>query len=407
MKNKQAETKFESTLRVAHHLLSTVCLGALILICPSAPAQNLFMSSNDGQTGVIFEFTPDGTQSTFASGLSNPQGLVFDSSGNLFVADAGSGAIYKFTPDGVRSIFARGLAGAAVGLAIDSADNLFVADGDIYKFTPDGVRTTFASGLEWPWGLAFDGAGNLFVTDGIDVVGPGHAHIYKFTPDGARTTIASGLLAPEALAFDSEDNLFVLEGGDIDGLGAAIYKFTPGGRQTTFASPFLCIGPGLAIDGADNLFLPDWCTGSIHEFTPNRVQTTFGSGSRSAGFLAFQPTETSTPTTNPRLTVSVSANRINQGAYATFTISASTMNPSHVTTIHYAMSGKAKPGVNYTLSGVFGEADILAGTSSATVTIQALNSPMRGRSAKATMTIMPGPDYTLSNPKKASVAIVK
>ena len=115
MKNKPMETKLSSAYGFTRHLLSTaVCLGALILICPSAPAQNLFMSSNDGQTGVIFEFTPDGTQSTFASGLSNPQGLVFDSSGNLFVAD--SGVIYKFSPDGVRTTFASGLSGP-IGLA--------------------------------------------------------------------------------------------------------------------------------------------------------------------------------------------------------------------------------------------------------------------------------------------------
>jgi sugar lactone lactonase YvrE len=405
MKTKATETKFKSTLPLTRRLLSSVlCLGAVILTSSSAPAQNLFMSSNDGQTGVIFEFTPDGTQSTFASGLSNPQGLVFDSSGNLFVAD--SGAIYKFSPDGVRTTFALGLSGP-IGLAIDSADNLFVADGAIYKFTPEGVRSTFASGLEGPWALATDGAGNLFVTDSLDVVGPGHAHVYKFTPDGVRTTIASGLLAPEDLAFDSEGNLFVLEGGDIDGLGAAIYKFTPAGRQTTFASPFLCIGPGLAIDSADNLFVPDWCTGSIHEFTPNRVQTTFGSGSRSAGYLAFQSTETSPPTATPRVTVSVSANRISQGADATFTISVSTMNPSQVTTVHYAMSGKARSGTNYTLSGVSGEADIPAGASSTTVTLHALTGPMRGKTKKATLTVMPATNYTLSNPKKASVTILK
>src|SRR5437588_2602916 len=105
MKNKQPKTKSKSTLPLTRRLLSSVLwLGAVILTSSSAPAQNLFMSSNDGQTGVILEFTPDGTQSTFASGLSNPQGLVFDSSGNLFVADGG--AIYKFSPDGVRTTFA-------------------------------------------------------------------------------------------------------------------------------------------------------------------------------------------------------------------------------------------------------------------------------------------------------------
>ena len=58
-----------------------------------------------------------------------------------------------------------------IGLAFDSAGNLFVAwliggpgTGRIYKFTPNGVRTTFASGLLLNHnGLAFDRAGNLFV----------------------------------------------------------------------------------------------------------------------------------------------------------------------------------------------------------------------------------------------------
>ena len=48
-------------------------------------------------------------RSTFASGLYGPYGLAFNSAGNLFVADYGSGNIYEFTPGGVRSTFASGL----------------------------------------------------------------------------------------------------------------------------------------------------------------------------------------------------------------------------------------------------------------------------------------------------------
>ena len=78
---------------------------------------------------------------------------AFDKAGNLFAARIGSsatsasGTIYKFTPAGVRTIFASGLT-YPYGLAFDSVGNLFVAGSDdIYKFTPAGVRTTFASGL--------------------------------------------------------------------------------------------------------------------------------------------------------------------------------------------------------------------------------------------------------------------
>src|SRR6266581_3704481 len=106
MKNKQTETKFKSTLRVGGHLISTVvCLGAVILICSSAPAQNLFVS--DAGLGNIDEFTPAGVRTTFASGLPGPFGLAFDSAGNLLVAAGGDivvnnkGVVYKFTPSGV------------------------------------------------------------------------------------------------------------------------------------------------------------------------------------------------------------------------------------------------------------------------------------------------------------------
>ena len=90
-------------------------------------------------------------QTTFASGLTYPFALAFDSGGNLFVADGGDpwdyppvpGGVYKFTPTGLRSTIFSDMSG---GLAIDSADNLFVGlPGSILKITPSGVRTTFAS----------------------------------------------------------------------------------------------------------------------------------------------------------------------------------------------------------------------------------------------------------------------
>src|SRR6266581_3947644 len=100
MKNKETETKFKPALGIGHHLFGWVaCLGALVLLCSPAPAQNLFMSSNDGQNGSIFKFTPDGVRSTLAIGLDVVTGLAFDGAGNLFVADysvsTGSGSILK------------------------------------------------------------------------------------------------------------------------------------------------------------------------------------------------------------------------------------------------------------------------------------------------------------------------
>src|SRR6266566_2987049 len=143
MKKKQTDTKSRSGFGLTRHLISgALCLAVISLICARASAQNLFAVD----VASIDEFTPNGVQSIFASGLNNPRGLAFDRAGNLFVADAGSGAVYKFTPEGVRTTFAAVQLGAN-GLAFDRAGNLFVVAGNIsfngigtvYKFTPTGV----------------------------------------------------------------------------------------------------------------------------------------------------------------------------------------------------------------------------------------------------------------------------
>jgi hypothetical protein len=58
-------------------------------------------------------------ESTFAPGLTNPLGLAFDGSGNLFVVEENPGP-----------------------------------DGDILEFPLGGGRSTFASGLNYPENLA-------------------------------------------------------------------------------------------------------------------------------------------------------------------------------------------------------------------------------------------------------------
>src|SRR5215472_3302119 len=126
MKTNITKAKSRSALgRVRQLFSATVCLGAVILICTSASAANLFMS--DGYSGLqhnlghIYKFTPRGVVSTFASGLDGPEGLAFDVAGNLYVTSF-LGHIYKFTPGGTRTTFASGLTPG--GLAFDSAGNL-------------------------------------------------------------------------------------------------------------------------------------------------------------------------------------------------------------------------------------------------------------------------------------------
>lgn len=415
--------------------------AAVILICSSGHAQNLFVSAAELDSsgfavgGKIFEITPEGTQSIFASGLGYAGGLAFDSAGNLFVIDFSNSSnvpvtasILKFTPDGLRSIFASGLVNP-FALAFDSAGNLFVTDGGvIYKFTPAGVRTIFATVGLGANGLAFDQAGNLFVGAG----GGGFsktAEIYKFTPDGVRTTFASELYSPNALAFDSRGNLFVADHGGppiydwppvVD---AAVYRFTPSGQRSTVASQNKrprVFPNALAIDSADNLFVTDGSY-EILKFTRSGKRSVFASGFL-GGSLAFQPaqtptpTPTSTPSATPRATptptatpampavsLKASPRKVNKGGTATFTASASMSDPFDVMVVNFSTSGKAVNGTDYTLSA--NQITIPAGQFTGSVTLQVTTAKTKGRE-KAVMTLQPGTGYTVVAKHKVAKVII-
>jgi hypothetical protein len=64
---------------------------------------NLFVSS---QGGTITKITPGGVSSTVISGRFNFHGLTFNSAGDLFVVDQLSDTIFEITPGGAQSSFA-------------------------------------------------------------------------------------------------------------------------------------------------------------------------------------------------------------------------------------------------------------------------------------------------------------
>ena len=131
-------------------LALAVSAGGLIPKSAYAAPGDLYVPDLSDVTNLIYAFTPDGTPRTFATIGSPPPpsgilGVAFDSGGNLFAsfaAGVGSSFIIKITPAGAQSTFFTGL-NFPVGLAFDSAGNLFEADngsGSIFKFTPAGLQ---------------------------------------------------------------------------------------------------------------------------------------------------------------------------------------------------------------------------------------------------------------------------
>jgi sugar lactone lactonase YvrE len=261
-----------------------LCVGVVLFLGISTRAQNLFVSSYFN--GTIVEITPQGVQSTFASGLPYINGLAFNSAGDLFVADSVQGNITEITPNGTQSIFASGL-NYPVSLAFNSAGNLFVDNfsGDsITEITPTGVESTFASGLYYPQGMAFNSAGDLFVAQNAD----GYGSIVEIAPNGVQNTFASGL-NPYGVAINGEGNLF-----EADEFESTINEFTPSKVESTFASNLYNVYNCITFDSAGNLYVAEYGTGAgyngtIIKITPGGVESTFATGLYSPESLAFQP----------------------------------------------------------------------------------------------------------------------
>ena len=298
-------TNFKKTKILRNIFLS---LGAIFALVTAAHAQNLYVSAHAPGSHKIFEFTPDGVQSTYASGLLFPRGLAFDSIGNLFAAETVApgdrdlliGRVLKFNLRNHVSTVGSAVNFFFEGLAADIAGNAYVMANDqtsptdastIFKFTPSGERIVFGSVPSQGWGLAFDSAGNLYAADG------GAQTIYKFAPNGTRTVFVGPSAfaegeSPVGLAFDSSGNLFVSIETFSDPVADSIVYFSPAGLKSTFATG-LTFPRGLAFDSSGNLFvaeansIPD---GRILKFPPGGGSyTLFASGFGRPQFLTFGP----------------------------------------------------------------------------------------------------------------------
>jgi uncharacterized protein (TIGR03437 family) len=148
-------------------------------------------------------YSGEGVEATSAS-LRFPVGISIDSSGNLYIADAGNHVIRRVTPAGIINTVAGNGAGAgtdtgsfsgdggaatsaglntAEDVAVDSTGSLFIADSANYRvrkvsggvittiagtgfdgFSGDGGAATSAT-LNFPWSVGLDASGNLAIGD--------------------------------------------------------------------------------------------------------------------------------------------------------------------------------------------------------------------------------------------------
>ena len=101
----------------------------------------------------------------------------------------------------------------------------------------------------------------------------------------------------------------------------------------------------------------------------------------------------------------MSKSSVRKGQNAAFIVALDPGPAAQDITVFYSMSGNARLGIDYTLSGTPGEVTIPAGQFSARVILHALTNVNRN----ATMILLPGPGYFLSgfNDDVATIRIRK
>jgi hypothetical protein len=268
----------------------------------------------------------DGTNST--ARFAGPNGIIADTTGNLYVMDTGNDTIRKFTPTGTNWVvstiagkpggygFADGTGTNAmfeygVGITVDSGHNLYVADkfnNTIRKIAQVGNNwavTTIAGGggtntyghtdgigtnalFETPYDVAADSAGNLYVADGnnneIRKISPlgnnwvvstiaGHAGNTGST-DGTGTNAMFD--EPQGVAVDSAGYIYVA-----DTYNNEVREITSAGAVKTIAGSTGNSGnangagstarfnlpTGVAVDGVGNVYVADYANDLIRQIS--------------------------------------------------------------------------------------------------------------------------------------------
>jgi DNA-binding beta-propeller fold protein YncE len=228
---------------------------------------------------VLLEITND------PDSMKDPYGVAVNSSGNIYISDAGNSRVLVFDPAGVL-LAAWDQKGSGEGqfnsmgfggLAIDSSDNVFVVDNGnhrIQKFDKDGAFL-----LQWgsegtgdgrfvrAIGIAVDADGNVYVTD------DGNPFVQKFDNNGNFLMKFGGAGTGDGqfshatgIAVDTSGNIFVADYENkrvqkFDNAGNFLVTWKIGGDIETEGIP-----EAIAVDAQGNVYVSDYQLGRMQVF---------------------------------------------------------------------------------------------------------------------------------------------
>jgi len=267
-------------------------------------------------------YSGDGGQATLAE-LNYPSGVAVDKAGNLYISDMKNQVIRKVTSAGVISTYAgnqalgegfgtdnipatSGQLDNPIGLAVDSAGNLYIADshsdqnattnslGLIREVNTSGIISTVvglgttAGQLICPEGVALDASGNIYISDteqhvvakfakGVLTLNFAGSGYEGFAGDGGPAANAE-LADPAGVATDAAGNVYIADPENM-----RIRRVTPDGIISTIAgvTRFGYSGDGgpaleaqmwsphgVAVDASGNVYIADTENDAIRQLTP-------------------------------------------------------------------------------------------------------------------------------------------
>ena len=219
---------------------------------------------SDITAGTVSALRLDGSVERIAGGLSAPEGIVVQQDGRILVAEQGRNRVVAIDPQSHAVSLWHAFPNRTGREGIDGIGPA-MANGDVivpdspnglaWRVSADGkTATQIASGMDRPVGAAADGTGRIFIADEGGVL---------WALDPARHRFAT-LSTPDDVGVGRDGHIFVNTLGD-----NAIHELDAQAHQVSVV-PNLQQPQGIALDGADNLYVTESTSGRI-----DRIVRTF------------------------------------------------------------------------------------------------------------------------------------
>ncbi len=255
----------------------------------TASTGNISTVVGNGTAGFLGDTGSSTPETATSAEINSPDTVIFDSKGNMYIADTANNVVRMVTPAGAISTYA--------------GDNALTPG-----FYGDGGQANIAD-LYHPAGLAMDSSGNLYISDygnnrirkviGVGLTNAGiistivdEAGNPGFLGDGGLATLAH-INGPRAMAIDSSGALYFADSESnmirkvvpaaatgtitlVAGSTSGLSGFSGDGGQATSAQ--LDDPTGVAVDTCGNVYIADSRNSRIRVVTTDGIINTIAGG---------------------------------------------------------------------------------------------------------------------------------